>query len=71
LGNKYSEIVSASVTDLKYKKMNFSNNRINEKTAEKMISLIDISVQKIDLSRNKIGRSILKLEPHIIERQSK
>jgi len=59
------------VKDLNFKKMNFSNNRINEKTAEKMIEVININVQKIDLSKNKIGRSVLKLEPHIIERQSK
>jgi hypothetical protein len=56
---------------MNYRKMNFSNNRINEQTAAVMIEKIDINVQKIDLSKNKIGRSVLKLEPHISELQSK
>jgi hypothetical protein len=70
LGNSYSEIALKGIKDMKYEGINLANNRLEGSQLEEMIHDINVTVKKIDLSKNRLGKEALYLMPHLTQRKS-
>ena len=71
LGNKYISIVSEGIKKLDFDIVDLRNNRLNEKGASKVLKNIRISSKILDLSRNRVGKSVKLLKPVLLHKDSK
>ena len=55
MGNEYAQALGQSLNLSNVKKVNFSDNRLNERGSYNIVKGINKNVQELDLSSNKIG----------------
>lgn len=71
MGNAYGEIACKNTKDLEFEKINMENNRLSGETAERIISEIESTVQKVNLSHNNLGKAVLAFEENITDIKSR
>jgi hypothetical protein len=71
LGNKYISIVSEGIKRIDYDMVDLRNNRLNEKGAGKVLKNLRITNKHLDLSRNRIGKSVGFLKPVLLHKDSR
>jgi hypothetical protein len=71
LGNKYISIVSEGIKRIDYDMVDLRNNRLDEKGAGKVLKNLRITNKHLDLSRNRIGKSVGFLKPVLLHKDSR
>jgi hypothetical protein len=71
LGNKYISVVSEGIKRIDFDMVDLRNNRLNEKGAGKVLKNLRITNKHLDLSRNRIGKSVGFLKPVLLHKDSR
>lgn len=71
IGNKYAKVLSEGINRVDFDSLDLANNRLDERGAKTVLKKIRPSNKSLNLSQNRIGKSVQLLEPVLLHKDSR